>query len=307
MTLVRIIKNWDEPDLLRQTPGGKGLWGDVEFTIQPVKSCDYVVILNYLNEDLRVECPKENIWCVKQEPNVRQTKFFSRSYKYCSKIFIHSVEHKENILKKEKYIYSHPAVPWHVNKSYDELIKLKYNNKDKIKEVSCVMSDKKNFPGHRQRLKFLNNAKKYINIDHFGRGFAMIENKWDGLHPYKYSIAIENSSSCNYWTEKISDCFLSWTVPIYYGCKNINRYFPSKSFYFFDINDERSIFKIKEFLENDNFKERLPYVEEARELILNKYNFFNFISENIKAQIFSPYKHGQKEKLFFKKRRRFFL
>jgi hypothetical protein len=30
MTLVRIVKDWDWPDLLRQTPGQKGFWNGIQ-------------------------------------------------------------------------------------------------------------------------------------------------------------------------------------------------------------------------------------------------------------------------------------
>ena len=41
------------------------------------------------------------------------------------------------------------------------------------------------------------------------------------LMKYKFHIAVENSSLPNYMTEKLHDCFLTKTVPIYYGCPNI--------------------------------------------------------------------------------------
>ena len=46
MTLVRIIKNWDWPDLMRQTQGKQGIWDDIQFTVDPVEECDFVVMLN---------------------------------------------------------------------------------------------------------------------------------------------------------------------------------------------------------------------------------------------------------------------
>ena len=30
-------------------------------------------------------------------------------------------------------------------------------------------------------------------------------------------------------SEKIADCFLAWTMPIYYGCPRIAEYFPAES------------------------------------------------------------------------------
>ena len=61
-------------------------------------------------------------------------------------------------------------------------------------------------------------------------GFKSIEDKWAGLAPYKYSLAIENAVTPDYWSEKIADCFLTWTLPIYYGCLNLEDYFPKQSF-----------------------------------------------------------------------------
>ena len=57
-----------------------------------------------------------------------------------------------------------------------------------------------------------------------GFGFNPITNKKNAIDPYLYSIAIENSSYRHYWTEKISDVFLGYSAPIYYGCKNLDEY-----------------------------------------------------------------------------------
>ena len=46
---------------------------------------------------------------------------------------------------------------------------------------------------------------------------------------------MENAVIPDYWTEKIADCFLAWTLPIYYGCPNLEDYFPEKSFIRIDI------------------------------------------------------------------------
>ena len=89
---------------------------------------------------------------------------------------------------------------------------------------------------------------------------------------YRYSIAIENTAAPDYFTEKINDCFLAYTVPIYYGAINIGKYFPPKSFIQIDINQPgQSIKKIQQLLVEDDWNERLADLQEARELVLNKY------------------------------------
>jgi len=40
-----------------------------------------------------------------------------------------------------------------------------------------------------------------------------------------FHISIENTSIKNYFTEKLIDCFQTRTVPIYYGCTNVDEFF----------------------------------------------------------------------------------
>lgn len=42
---------------------------------------------------------------------------------------------------------------------------------------------------------------------------------------YQFHLAIENSRQENYFTEKLIDCLISKTIPIYCGCPNIEEYF----------------------------------------------------------------------------------
>jgi hypothetical protein len=46
---------------------------------------------------------------------------------------------------------------------------------------------------------------------------------------YMFTIAIENTSHEHYFTEKIVNPFLYHTIPLYWGCKKIEEYFPNYS------------------------------------------------------------------------------
>ena len=48
------------------------------------------------------------------------------------------------------------------------------------------------------------------------------------LFDWMFHIAIENVSRDDYFTEKLLDCFLTRTVPIYWGCPNISNYFDAE-------------------------------------------------------------------------------
>lgn len=58
------------------------------------------------------------------------------------------------------------------------------------------------------------------------------------LFKSKFSIIIENSQEKNYFSEKLIDCLLTKTVPIYWGCPNIEKYFDTSGFILFNDADD---------------------------------------------------------------------
>lgn len=278
MTLVRIVKDWDWPNLLRQTPGGKGYWDDIHFTLDPVKECDYLLMLNNRMADtIKGKCPLNHLWMIIQEPYLKGfTDWVVEKHDNFAKVFTHCPPSSD-----KKYIIAPPAIPWHVNKTYDQLIAEKIPTKSKTS--SWVVGNATDLPGHSLRLsflKFIQNSDRELDL--FGRAVQPIEDKWDGLAPYYFSMAIENNSGPDMWTEKLADCFLSWTVPIYYGCTNLEKYFPKESFISIDISDPVSALQIiQENTTPENWEKRLPFIEKARDLVLNKYQIFPFLAEQI--------------------------
>lgn len=257
---------------MRQTPGTSGCWEGIRFTCNPIEECDVVIVLNHVPVPVSVRCTPDNVWVLMQEPYIPGVfDWMVEDHDQYKHVFTH---HPGNKAAGGKYIRCHPAVPWHVNKSYDELKSI--TMPDKQKPISWITSNLTSFPGHKVRMDFLAYLKsRSFSIELYGKGINYIEDKWDGLAPYRYSLAIENSSSPDYWTEKIADCFLSWTVPIYYGCTNLDDYFPAESFIRIDINQpEAAIETITAALASDNWEARLPALTEARSRVLDRYQFF---------------------------------
>lgn len=303
--LIRIIKNWVAPDLMRQTPGASGCWEGLRFTCDPVDKCDAVIVLNRMLEPVSVCCPPDNIWVLMQEPYIPGVfDWMVEGHDQYHHVFTH---HPKDKTAGNKYIRCHPAVPWHVNKSYDELKQLPLPIKQKT--ISWITSNLTTFPGHKVRMDFLAYLQsRTFSLDLYGKGINYIEDKWDGLAPYRYSLAIENSASPDYWTEKIADCFLSWTVPIYYGCTNLEDYFPAESFIRIDINQPAAALdSIAAMLASDNWEARLPALAEARSRILDRYQFFpqmqklfecHYRNHSRKNMVLQPY--GERQKIFRK-------
>jgi hypothetical protein len=99
--------------------------------------------------------------------------------------------------------------------------------RQKSKHASMIYSGKTFMPGHRLRHRVAEaTLLAFKDIDLFGRGSAHpIERKEEGLDEYRFSIAIENSRADNYFTEKLLDCFATGTIPIYWGCPNLGKWF----------------------------------------------------------------------------------
>ena len=91
---------------------------------------------------------------------------------------------------------------------------------DKTKLVSMISSNKSMVPGHRKRLEFVNKFKNQVDLY--------------GMKDYMFSISVENAVYNTYFTEKLTDCFATGTIPIFYGCRGVTEYFNEDGIIFLD-------------------------------------------------------------------------
>jgi hypothetical protein len=277
--LVRIDADWNTSDLLRQTPHGAGLWNGIRFTTEAAGECDLMVMVNHRKlETVRTRCAPGNVWAIMQEPYVPQLyDWLTEGHECYARVFTHVIPSDH-----PRYVRSQPAVPWGTNLSYDELRAAAQPAKSR--GASWISSNLSFLPEHRYRCRL----QRYLRerepglVDVCGRGIRWIPRKWDALAPYRFSLAIENSVGPDLWTEKVADCFLSWTVPIYRGCTNLEQYFPEGSFVRLESDDPADVCRtIRSLLASDEWERRLPAVEEARELVLTHYQIFPYLAHLI--------------------------
>ena len=137
----------------------------------------------------------------------------------------------------------------------------------KTKLISFLASDKFNCEGHKLRYEILQDCLMR-NVDVFGKIVGNYVDKKEVAHyPYKYTIVIENERHNGYFTEKLIDAFLSLTVPIYWGCPNLSKFFPENSF--IPFNDPKELDIILDELKDYNV--RLSALKEAKKIALDKY------------------------------------
>jgi hypothetical protein len=131
----------------------------------------------------------------------------------------------------------------------------------KSKLVSMIASNKKMCPAHLYRQEII--RKFSHQCDHFGRGFREITNKIDGLKDYCFSITMENGTYPNMVSEKITDCFMTGTIPIFYGIDNIGEFFNTDGIITLDDN-----FKIED-LSFELYESKLEAIKENFEISMN--------------------------------------
>ena len=130
-------------------------------------------------------------------------------------------------------------------------------------------------------MQFLDQLKSLIGKDivHFGRGFRELDDKMDGIYGYRYHLCLENCSSPYYCTEKLIDAYLGWALPLYWGCPNVNEFFPPESIIPIDIlNPQKASIVIKDLLAKPANNEEKNRIELARSTVLNKRNPFVFMA-----------------------------
>ena len=147
---------------------------------------------------------------------------------------------------------------------------------EKFKLLDIIASNKQQTEGHKLRHNIINKFRDKLDI--YGRGINTLNYKLDGLKDYMFSIVVENGNYDYYFTEKLIDCFVTGTIPIYWGCPSICNFFNDKGILKFNnleelenIINNLSEFKyisMKEYIQ-DNFNKAQEYLLSEEYMIKN--------------------------------------
>lgn len=247
------------------------------FNNNPTVCFDLILVFNYLKENISVLTHSETkIILIFSEPG----NFFLHPFMYFGNIKSSKLQ---NINFKNKNLINNkdsiPYTPFHVSNKLNNLFLLN----SKKNNISAIYSKKSALKGHRLRLSIIEKLHNLdLKFDSYGKGHNPILSKSDGLISYRYSICIENDLELNLFTEKIMDCFLCLTVPIYVGCSNIYSFFPKNSIVVLNPNlSNEEIINIFNNLDEDDYKSRLKALKIAKQKCLDDYSISSLISRKL--------------------------
>jgi len=293
---VRLLSNF--PGLwqrtIEQTPRGCCQWGSTLFVADGV--ADHYVILNSIHHPTgnnflpRISLPDpDRVWGLHMEPEVyiRQLGYDTLAEHALVSRFYTSSE--SLLVSGGIYRPSPPYVHFLTGKNWDYLSTVP--PPCKLITLGIIVSDLNHLEGHKARVRFLEEIDASgIDCAIWGRGDGLqrfrnyrgfVLNKWDAQAICRYSIVIENSVSPWYWTEKVTDALLAYSLPLYHGCPNLGKFLPADSFIPININEPGCMERISAILQADPYSSRIPAIEAARRVLLEKENIYAFLDREL--------------------------
>ncbi|MCP6762694.1 MAG: glycosyltransferase family 10 [Fischerella sp. CENA71] len=291
--------------LWQQTPQPFGVWKNIQMRSLASKP-DFLLMYQFnfpkpnhkkswldnfrkpQNSQIKIESflrnvPKDKIIYLLREPPLdevveKHKLAYKEAQKYCG-----YVSGPDDFAPTPDYM---PAIWYHAN-SFRDLNEMP--PPAKTSNCSWITSGINRTANHRQRLDFLKSLQNSgIIVDFYGRDLpnwvkssGELSNKWYGMAPYYYNLAIENYSGNNWYvSEKLWDALLAWCLPIYYGGSAADKLLPPGSFLRLPSLDEKGIAYIQEVIASpDAWYIQKEAIAEARQVILHKLNLLNWVSD----------------------------
>jgi len=150
---------------------------------------------------------------------------------------------------------------------------------EKSKLVSCCVSGLEMSDGHKFRLGIAQQLADTGQVDMYGKAFDYIPRKLDALKDYMFSFAMENSRYESYFTEKLHDCLLTGTIPIYLGAPDIGNYYNIDGIIVMQ-EDENGLMFDSEVLTEEYYYDHLDAVKDNYERVLHTQTAEDFIYLN---------------------------
>ncbi|HEY9737364.1 MAG TPA: glycosyltransferase family 10 [Trichocoleus sp.] len=309
--MVSSYSGLDQADWLwKQTPHAFGVWGQIQMQAQAAQPD---LLLLYQFDFHRVLNPPRSSWpkrlLKRTAAPARQLPPQLTQLPLERTVFLLREPPLPEVVSENRQNYAHaqaycgyvsgpdddapqpdymPAI-WYVNQSFQELNESP--PPEKLRSCSWITSGINRTANHRQRLNFLRDLQASgLPVDVYGRGLpdwvrsgGSLQNKWSGMAPYYYNLAVENyADNAWYVSEKLWDALLSWCLPIYYGGPAADALLPPGSFLRLPSLDAQGIAYIQEVMASpDAWYAAKAAIAEARQVILHKLNLLNWLSDYV--------------------------
>jgi hypothetical protein len=263
-----------------------------DFRITYNQKCDFFICFNKFSGSTNFN---NSIW-FGTEPSFSKhfdPNYISKNFKY---IVYHDTSKFEGYVNSNNILFEKPIwLPWYTEKNSLEIWNLDTTSKNR--KCSFIVSGLKgcdeNQDLYNYRLALMQAVlDSDLDIDIYGRGHGCILDqrfkgelidKYDGLLPYQFTIAIENCREKNYVSEKFYDPINCATIPIYWGAPNVEDFMDQGAF--ISLNGSLDPGYLEDILKNTRYAdycEPLLNVKKKRLLEDFFWMFNNLITQEIR-------------------------
>lgn len=271
----------------RQTPQGAGRWGNVQFCFD-CPDADTLVVCDDIETPIQTSAPKSRrILVVMEPPGIRR---YNRDHLQQFGLILSPFAFDTGGVPLK---VTQTGLPWYYGIGFEGQRKISNLNYEQIRDLkiaakkpvlSIICSNKVKLGRHRARLDFVRALEKKFRdrVAVFGRGFRTISDKAEAIAPYRYHLALENNDLGNFWTEKLADAFIGWSLPLYAGTNQAFNDFPSGSMLPINIFDYKSAFDLVDhILTIDPYERHLPALALARDKVITEHNLFALLARQV--------------------------
>lgn len=281
---------------MRQTEDGAGCLGRVQFVatppprqifspqFSPPNAADaWLVVYDEAPAGFRTTVPRERrVLFVTEPPEIKK---YPRAYLGQFGTVVSAYDFRS--VERRGMVISNPCLNWHygVSGAAGEYVS-KFSRLDdfrhlpvpsKTRLISVVCSSKTATKAQQTRLMLVNMLKERLGdaLHVFGRGFNPVDDKMSAIAPYKYHLVLENNYLPNFWTEKLSDAWLGWALPLYLGAPNLGEVCPAAGFAPLPAGDPEAFAQaVLHAIENSLWEARQTELTQCRNWMLETTNVF---------------------------------
>ena len=300
MKRVRISSNYDSSEnltkrLLYQFKTSESDTSHIEFVYDD--TYDIIIFFNHVNINVKDDAiiyvfPHEPSWVGSHQSNFinypNATVFgFKNTIYHPNDVCVESVAHT----------YYGGRGPWMDKEEDWNYGKVSTHSPKKTKNISSVITklnaDSYTPEGCTYKLRYDLNQYLIDNTDKidFYSGWGLMESplKKMAVEEYRFSIALENQFTKNWLSEKFYDSILYNTVPIYFGCTNIEEIYPEAGYFLFeDVTNHKQCLDFIHYVDENAeelYEKMLPEVLKIKQRYFDENNLLKKINNLCKNGI----------------------
>jgi hypothetical protein len=138
-------------------------------------------------------------------------------------------------------------------------------------------------------LTFFRSSVQHPPLPDLGNNPFLVANtstnsKEDLFHTFQFAIVIENTTQRNYFSEKLIDCLITKTIPIYYGGVNIHQFFNTTGWIILPTTSVEDLASHLETLHPHYYSSYQEIIEQNYEKAVAYSDFYRNLNQSISRE-----------------------